>query len=56
MKKGDEKMEYKDLWLVLGLTVLLAVTVTLSTVSLTGNVVSKPIVTKQVPVTSIREF
>lgn len=36
-KKGDEKMEHKDLWLVIGLTVLLAATVTLSTVSLANG-------------------
>ena len=37
-KKGDDKMEhFKDLWLVIGLTVLLAVTVTISTASITGN-------------------
>lgn len=38
-KKGDDKMEHKDLWLVLGLTVILAVAVSLSTVSLTGNAI-----------------
>ena len=33
-------MEHKDLWLVLGLTVILAVAVSISTVSLTGDAVS----------------
>ncbi len=35
-QKGDDKMEHKDIWLVLGLTVILAVAVSLSTASITG--------------------
>lgn len=38
-KKGDGKMEHKDLWLVLGLTVIIAIAVSISTVSLTGDVI-----------------
>lgn len=35
-------MEHKDIWLVLGLTVILAVAVSLSTVSLSGNAIITP--------------
>lgn len=40
-KKGDDKMKGSDLWLILGLTVILTIAVSFSTATITGNVVSK---------------
>ena len=40
-------VEHKDIWLVLGLTVILAVAVSLSTVSLTGDAIFGKKITKK---------
>ncbi len=45
--KGDDNINSKDMWLVLGLTVILAVAVSISTVSITGDAIfGKATITK----------
>lgn len=51
-------MEHKDIWLVLGLTIVLAVAVSISTVSLTGDSILsvKKLNVQKAPITSIKQI